>query len=88
MSVDGLRIHIRREPDVTRAILEVGRLCKELGFATATTTVAGVLRPEHRDSLHSLPRLPIWTNEARATIAPKLSGAFEMMLRLRGSKAA
>jgi peptidoglycan/xylan/chitin deacetylase (PgdA/CDA1 family) len=63
-------------------------LCKELGFATAATTVAGVLRPEHRDSLHSLPRLPIWTNEARATIAPKLSGAFEMMLRLRGSKAA
>lgn len=63
-------------------------LCKELGFATATTTVPGVLRPEHRDNLHSLPRLPIWTNEARATIAPKLSGAFELMLKLRGSKAA
>jgi peptidoglycan/xylan/chitin deacetylase (PgdA/CDA1 family) len=63
-------------------------LCETLGFATATTTVAGVLRPEHRESLHCLPRLPIWTNEARATIAPKLSGAFELMLRLRGSKAA
>ena len=63
-------------------------LCKELGFATATTTLAGVLRPEHKAALHSLPRLPIWTDEAPATIAPKLSGAFELMLKLRGSNAA
>jgi peptidoglycan/xylan/chitin deacetylase (PgdA/CDA1 family) len=63
-------------------------LCRELGFETATTTVPGVLRPEHGERLHSLPRLPIWNNEARATIAPKLSGAFELMLKLRGSKAA
>ncbi len=49
MSARSLRVQIRHEPDVTRAILEVGRLCTELGLreeqkSRVTTTVAELAR--------------------------------------------
>ena len=49
MSTQPLRIRIRHEPDVTRAILEVGRLCQKLGLredqkSRVTTAVAELAR--------------------------------------------
>ncbi len=34
-------------------------ICRELGFASATTTQFGCLFPRHRDTLHSLPRISV-----------------------------
>lgn len=54
-------------------------LCRELGFATATTTRTGNLTSSHKDSLHNLPRIPVWSFETRQTLAAKLSGSYAFL---------
>jgi len=63
-------------------------ICRQLGFSTAVTTCIATLKPDHKSSLYSLPRLPVWSDETRATAALKLSGAFELVHRLRRTGAA
>jgi peptidoglycan/xylan/chitin deacetylase (PgdA/CDA1 family) len=56
-------------------------LCEQLGFKTAVTTRHGLVQPQHRGHLHSLPRIPI--DGHRQTLAPlrvMLSGASTALL--------
>jgi peptidoglycan/xylan/chitin deacetylase (PgdA/CDA1 family) len=56
-------------------------LCKQIGFKTAVTTLHGLVQPQHRDHLHSLPRITV--NGHRQKLAPlsvMLSGASTAVL--------
>lgn len=44
-------------------------ICRELGFASATTTQFGCLFPRHRDTLHSLPRIAVIEDSLIASYA-------------------
>ncbi|PWK67501.1 polysaccharide deacetylase family protein [Aminobacter sp. AP02] len=51
-------------------------LAREAGFVSAVTTRHGVLRPEHADSLHALPRLSVnGRHQELAVMRAMLSGA-------------
>lgn len=63
-------------------------ICRELGFSTAVTTNIATLKPDDKSRLLSLPRLPVWADETRATAALKLSGGLELVHRIRRTGAA
>ncbi len=56
-------------------------MCRELGFATATTTEYGNLLTGHRGRMHSLPRWPVSPDDSALTMASQLSGSLALMHR-------
>lgn len=51
-------------------------LCKELGFKTAVTTRHGLVQPQHRNHIHSLPRLMVnGRRQHLSALSVMLSGA-------------
>ncbi|MDH3232374.1 MAG: polysaccharide deacetylase family protein [Alphaproteobacteria bacterium] len=64
-------------------------ICRALDFDTATTTRPGVLKPHHRDSLHSLPRISAATGHSVRALRADLSGvpsaAKSAYLSIKGS---
>lgn len=56
-------------------------ICRELGFATATTTEYGNLLTGHRGRMHSLPRWPVSPDDSALTMASQLSGSLALMHR-------
>jgi len=59
------------------------RICRDLGFATATTTRHGALRRDSSASMFTLPRIPTDPFDSGQTIAVKLSGLPSMIQRVR-----
>lgn len=55
------------------------KICRELGFVTATTTRAGNLLAKHGDHPHSLPRIAVIASDTITTLKADLSGAPGMM---------
>ena len=49
-------------------------LCRELGFATATTTRAGTLEAEHKNTPHDLPRISVSCETTPQRLRVDLSG--------------
>jgi peptidoglycan/xylan/chitin deacetylase (PgdA/CDA1 family) len=49
-------------------------LCRELGFATATTTRAGTLEARHKDTPHDLPRISVSCETTPQRLRVDLSG--------------
>jgi peptidoglycan/xylan/chitin deacetylase (PgdA/CDA1 family) len=63
------------------------RMAAELGFASAFTTRIGHLKPSHRSSLHSLPRVVIGCHDSVEDLRWKLGGFDATLRKLRGEAA-